>query len=303
MAARDAEYEAQRDAQNAVLEQVMAKAPRGAKALIYAEYHEDTSDPMTDYHGSRTTRPLRSASGPAHVRTSARSAPLRPRSPRPRTWPAMRRSPPGSRRYELRVYRQLEHRDNYSMGAGNYLSDHDAANTVRAGLSGARDFPCKWVHLTEDAIPDAPAAPPAETEREHAPRAQRGTVISGDVLDILSRADAEGNAVRIADRLGPRRLRAVNEVLAAKGGKWNRKAQAHLFPGDAASILAALLADGSVVRPQDEGYVPDPGRRSWPTCSTWPTSSPGMTVLEPSAGDGAIAARRGPRLRRRLHRA
>jgi len=35
---------------------LVAKAPAGAKALVFAEYHEDTSDLMTDYHGSVVTR-------------------------------------------------------------------------------------------------------------------------------------------------------------------------------------------------------------------------------------------------------
>ena len=292
MAERDAAVQAQEDARSAALSAILAKAPAGAKALIYAEQCQDESDPMTDYFHSATVRTV--AIG---WRFSSREdfRALRAAAGQFAETAHMASDETLSAWHEARGFRQhhqdtLEHRDNHSMGAGNYLSDHGWAGSGSGWLVKSADLPCKWVHLTEDAIPDAPAAT-AAPERERAvrqPGQPRATVIGGDVLDILSRATADGNAVRIADRLDRATYVAVNEVLASAGGRWNRKAQAHLFPEDAAPILAELLADGSIVRPQDEGYFPTPpavvGRMI-----KLADLEPGMEVLEPSAGDGAIA--------------
>jgi len=271
MAEREAAIEAERNTQNALLKQVIAKAPHGAKALIIAEYHADASDPMTDYFASHTRRTV--AIG---FRFSSRE-----------DFRALHAA--AAQFTETAGVEFTEHRDNHSMGAGNYLSDHGWAGAGTGWLIKSRDLPCGWVTLTEDAIPEAPPAP-AETEHtaSQPARPRRSTAISGDVMDILSRATAEGNAVRISDRLDRATYVAVNEVLAAAGGKWNRKAQAHLFPEDAAAVLAALQADGSVVRPQDEGYFPTPADVAAGMIAL-ADLEPGMEVLEPSAGDGAIA--------------
>ena len=165
----------------------------------------------------------------------------------------------------------LEHRDNYSMGAGNYLSDHGGAHGGSGWVVRSRTLPAQYLDLTEDVIPDAPA-PAAQDARPVGTSAGRS--ISGDVLDILSHAEADGNALRINDRLSRADYLAVNEVLAAAGGKWNRKARAHLFPSDAAGILAGLLEGGTYRTAADDGWFAD------------------------SAGDrGARAGRRGARAR------
>jgi predicted RNA methylase len=289
-AARNAEYQAAQDAQSAILAQVMAKAPAGAKALIFAEYHVDDSDPMTDYFSSHTTRTVaigfRASSREDFraLRAAAAQFPETAHMASEETLAAWHEAN-GFRRHHQDT---LEHRDNWSMGGGNYLSDHDSANRGTGWVVRSREFPCSYVGLTEDAVPERPAAP-AQAEREQAsPRPPRSTAISATVLDILSRATADGNAVRIADRLDRASYVAVNEVLAAAGGKWNRKAQAHLFPEDAAPVLARLQADGSIVRPQDEGWFPTPAGVVADMINL-AGLEPGMEVLEPSAGEGAIA--------------
>lgn len=108
------------------------------------------------------------------------------------------------------------------------------------------------------------------------------------VSGILSRATVDGNAITINGQLDRAMYVKVNKVLEAAGGKWNRKAQAHLFPEPAAPILAALQADGTVLTAQDEGWFPTPP----PVVARilmLAGLQPGMKVLEPSAGDGAIA--------------
>jgi hypothetical protein len=163
-AERQAREQAELDSENTILAQVMAKAPAGAKALIVAEYHEDDSDLQADYRSSRTVRTvaigfrsssredfraLRAAAGQfpetAHMASEETL----------RAWQEARGTRPGTW--------SLEHRENYSMGAGNYLSDHGQADSGTGWIVKSAAFPCKWVHLTEDAIPAAqPAsAPPA----------------------------------------------------------------------------------------------------------------------------------------------
>lgn len=108
------------------------------------------------------------------------------------------------------------------------------------------------------------------------------------VSGILARATVDGNAVILNGQLDRKTYVLVNKVLEAAGGKWNRKQQAHLFPEPAAPVLAALLSDGTITTAQDEGYFPTPA----PVVARilmLAGLKPGMTVLEPSAGDGAIA--------------
>jgi hypothetical protein len=142
-AARDAREQARRDAESALLAQVMAKAPRGAQALIIAEYHEDASDPMTGYFATRTRR-----TAAIGFRFSSRE-----------DFRALRAA---AAHFSETAGREFtEHRDNHSMGAGNYLSDHGWAGAGTGWLIKSASFPCRQVNLTEDAIPDTPAAPPA----------------------------------------------------------------------------------------------------------------------------------------------
>lgn len=140
VAAQLAAWHAEQDAAAAVLATVMAKAPRGAKALIYAEYHVDTSDPVTDYFSSRTTRTV--AIGFRH---SSRE-----------DFRALRAA--AARFAETADVEFTEHRDNWSMGSGNYLSDHGSASSGSGWVVRSRAFPCAHVGLTEDAIPDTPAS-------------------------------------------------------------------------------------------------------------------------------------------------
>lgn len=150
-----AKHRAQREAEAALLNQVMAKAPAGASALIVAEYHEDASDPLSDYASSRITRTI--AIG---YRTTRRES-------FPALRAAARRNPETSHlasqdaldawtsdhEHRLTGTNQLEHRDNYSLGRGNYLSDHGTASSGTGWVVRSIAFPCRLAHLTEDAIP------------------------------------------------------------------------------------------------------------------------------------------------------
>jgi predicted RNA methylase len=284
-AARDAEWNAKREAEGAMLAQVMAKAPRNAQALIYAEYREDASDPMTDYFNAITKRTVAigwrtgSREDFRQLRAAAAQYPETAHMADEDTLKAWQVEHNG------RAWGELEHRDNYSMGAGNYLSDHGGAHSGTGWIVKSAAFPCAYVQVTEDAIPGAPAKP--ETPARPVGTSD-GRAVSGDVLDVLSRATADGNAVRLTDKLDRATYVAVAEVLKAHGGKWNRKAQATLFAGDAAPILAAILDGGTYRTAADDGWFATPPAVVARVLDA-AALKPGMAVLEPSAGEGAIA--------------
>lgn len=112
--------------------------------------------------------------------------------------------------------------------------------------------------------------------------------IPNEVLAVLSAADVEDDSVRIIGRLDRKLYEATNKVLEAAGGKWNRKAKAHLFDDDAAEIIEGLIETGEYHRTkQDLGQFDTPPALASEVVSraeVW-----GMSVLEPSAGLGNLA--------------
>jgi hypothetical protein len=112
--------------------------------------------------------------------------------------------------------------------------------------------------------------------------------ISDEVLILLGGATADGRRLVLPARLDPAQYSAVDKVLQAAGGKWSRKDRAHVFQGDAVPVLAGLLDGGEVTTPAEEGWFPTPPAVVEQLLDA-AGARPGMTVLEPSAGTGAIA--------------
>lgn len=113
--------------------------------------------------------------------------------------------------------------------------------------------------------------------------------IEDDVLAVLSRAEAAGNAVTLTGQLDRKLYERTNKALEAAGGKWNRKAKAHLFDADATERIEQMLATGSIEVPKDEfNFFPSPPAVVVRLLAL-ADIKPGMRVLEPSAGKGAIA--------------
>lgn len=99
----------------------------GAKAVIIARYREDQSDAQTDYFGSRTTRTVVLAVS-KHTRS---------------LFPEMRKAAALSKETAALATSGIEHRENYSMGGGTYLSQgeyrHDTGWEIRK-ISGGSDY-------------------------------------------------------------------------------------------------------------------------------------------------------------------
>ena len=113
--------------------------------------------------------------------------------------------------------------------------------------------------------------------------------IEAEVLAVVLRCSAEGNKLRLPDEQLDRDLYLrVNKVLAAEGGKWNRKEKAHVFAHPAESILARLRAGSYEDPKKDLGFYETPPALAERVVALARIED-GMTVLEPSAGKGALA--------------
>uniref|UniRef100_A0A6M3Y1L7 Putative methyltransferase n=1 Tax=viral metagenome TaxID=1070528 RepID=A0A6M3Y1L7_9ZZZZ len=110
-------------------------------------------------------------------------------------------------------------------------------------------------------------------------------------LGILSAASVEGDVVILnCGQLDRKRYVDVNKVLEAMGGKWNRKVKGHVFSESPTDKLEAIILTGEYDKPADYGYFPTPMDLA-DKMITLANLTPGMVVLEPSAGQGAIAER------------
>jgi predicted RNA methylase len=110
------------------------------------------------------------------------------------------------------------------------------------------------------------------------------------VLAKLERLRVSGNvALRYEAELDREEYLAMNHVLEALGGKWNRKANGHIFAGDPTPLLTQVLetgvyADGK----KDFGFFETPPELAREIVLRARIGH-GDRILEPSAGRGRIA--------------
>jgi predicted RNA methylase len=109
------------------------------------------------------------------------------------------------------------------------------------------------------------------------------------VLEVLDQAETDGPRLTLTGTLDRKLYLDTAKVLEAAGGKWNRSQRAHLFTTDAADVIEQVILTGEVISKRQEfGYFPTPA----PTVAQLLDLAgvePGMRLLEPSAGRGAIA--------------
>jgi len=107
------------------------------------------------------------------------------------------------------------------------------------------------------------------------------------VLDAMTITDH--SATITTGQLDRKLYLEVNAALESLGGKWNRKAKAHVFDGDPRDAIEQVAIDGcwhSVK--QDFDFFETPAELAQHlVVQSKPT--PGMFALEPSAGGGRIA--------------
>ncbi len=112
--------------------------------------------------------------------------------------------------------------------------------------------------------------------------------ISEEVKAVLNRSEITGNTLKIIEQLDRKLYVLVNKVLELAGGKWNKKAKAHIFESDPREILQFAVENGKILD----------GKRTFQMFFTPPALATRMVqlakikshhrVLEPSAGIGNI---------------
>lgn len=113
--------------------------------------------------------------------------------------------------------------------------------------------------------------------------------VDNEVLNVLSAAECTGNQLRLTGQLDRPLYTRTNKVLEAAGGKWNRKAQAHIFETEATERIEQIILTGDVVVPKDDfEFFPTPDNVARHVIH-FADIQDGMMVLEPSAGRGALA--------------
>lgn len=113
--------------------------------------------------------------------------------------------------------------------------------------------------------------------------------ISDDIKALLQNLRIEGNTVFIDQQLDRDTYVSLNKALEALGGKWNRSARGHVFQGDPSQKLAEALEAGEVVdvKKTFEFFETPPEVANMLLGMV--DLERGMKILEPSAGQGAIA--------------
>mgnify|MGYP000856803801 CR=1 FL=1 len=117
--------------------------------------------------------------------------------------------------------------------------------------------------------------------------------LSDGARAALARAVVDDTRLVLPDQLDRAVYVEVNKALERLGGRWNRKAKAHVFPQDPADDLATVVDTGLMPADADKlmSFWPTPRDVAAEMCE-WANVgalAPGSQVLEPSAGDGALA--------------
>jgi predicted RNA methylase len=109
-----------------------------------------------------------------------------------------------------------------------------------------------------------------------------------EVLEVLNgQAEADGQLLRLP-LLDPALYNQVTKILVAAGGRWDgsKQARGHRFEGPADRILAQLRT-GTLTPAQENDFVLTPPKIA-SFLSGFVDVGPGNTILDPSAGTGAL---------------
>lgn len=113
--------------------------------------------------------------------------------------------------------------------------------------------------------------------------------VANEIIDVLDRCAFDGPHLTLPEQLDRKAYLAVAKVIEAAGGKWNKRAKAHVFDGDAQAAIEPVILTGDVTHARDEfDFFPTPeviGKRLVEMAEI----EPHHDVLEPSAGGMALA--------------
>ncbi len=114
--------------------------------------------------------------------------------------------------------------------------------------------------------------------------------IKAEVLNVLAVASVDQSAVILKGQLDRKLYVEVAKVLEACGAKWNRKLKRHVFDSpDGQETLDQAVTLGEVTTRKDTDFYETPEKVVALMLSLAGDVGPGAHVLEPSAGEGAIA--------------
>ena len=113
--------------------------------------------------------------------------------------------------------------------------------------------------------------------------------ISNEVANVLANSKINGQELYLPDGQLDRKLyMVVNKVLVAIGGKWNRKLKAHVFDCYPGYKIEEILLTGEYINAKKEYQFFETPENIAKKLIYIASIQPGETVLEPSAGRGAI---------------
>jgi len=114
--------------------------------------------------------------------------------------------------------------------------------------------------------------------------------IKRSILDIIASCEIHGNLLLLPPvQLNRTDYVAVNKVLEALGGKWNRKAGGHIFDYDPSEKIEDIILTGEYTdAKKDYQFFPTPPELAEYLCDLAEIDEI-TTVLEPSCGKGNIA--------------
>lgn len=114
--------------------------------------------------------------------------------------------------------------------------------------------------------------------------------IAEDVLTVLNNSRLENNVLYLPPTQLERKLYvSTNKVLELLGGKWNKKIKGHTFDSDVDELLNDAINFGEITDHKKEyQFFPTP-KEIVSLMIGFAEIKNSDTILEPSAGDGAIA--------------
>lgn len=174
------------------------------------------------------------------------------------------------------------------------------------GISGLKLSEINWAEVAAEFTIEAPApqrqadeaggqvtSPPTEDDPAEEPSGgaalAAAKAIDPDVLEVLRQSELTPQGLRLpAVRLERKLYERVDQVLKSLGGKWDRRIGEHRFSADDLAATDVAIATGRYLDPKEFGFFPTPqdvGRQLIEAADL----RPGHLVLEPSAGQGALA--------------
>lgn len=179
-----------------------------------------------------------------------------------------------------------------SLTMGNCANVHKKIDALRRidGTVTAVDvksvFLSEKVQLDEWAIGEVVFSEIAEDFNE----GREPESISDVIRDSLTSMMVSGTSAKLSAQLDRADYAKVNKILEALGGKWNKKAGAHLFAAcDPEEAIANYLETGKLDKPEKFGFFPTPAPLARELVKR-AGLRPGATVLEPQAGVGGLAS-------------